>query len=127
MSALQKEKITQIKSSYVDHELKKQQYKQKRRRGLIRRLIAFTIVAAGALLIMANVIHSQTSSIAEKNAHNEELKITKEALLAKKQSLQEEITHLQDEEYVLDIARRDYFYSKEGEIIFKRSSESPSY
>lgn len=31
---------------------------------------------------------------------------------------QEEYKHMQDPEYLADVARRDYYYSKPGEIIF---------
>ena len=42
-------------------------------------------------------------------------------------SLQEEAERLKDEEYVLEIARTNYFFSKEGELIFKLPDEKPAY
>ncbi len=42
-------------------------------------------------------------------------------------NMKEEITLLNDEEYVLEIARTNYFFSKEGELIFNIPQEKPSY
>lgn len=41
--------------------------------------------------------------------------------------LLEEIDLLNDEEYVLEIARTNYFFSKKGEMIFKILDENPTY
>lgn len=36
---------------------------------------------------------------------------------------QEQYKHMQDSEYLADVARRDYYYSKPGEIIFDLSDD----
>lgn len=36
---------------------------------------------------------------------------------------QEQYKHMQDPEYLADVARRDYYYSKPGEIIFDLSDD----
>ncbi|TDQ34218.1 FtsB family cell division protein [Aureibacillus halotolerans] len=127
MSALKKPKITHLESAYVHQEKQKQQRLVKRRKGLMRRLVVFSVLAAGLLLFMVNALFHQAGNVSEKSAYIEELQAQTDQLETQKQTLSEEVMNLQNEDYVLDVARRDYFYSKDDEIIFKRSSENPSY
>ena len=48
-------------------------------------------------------------------------------LTNRNETLKEEVEKLSDIDYLLQIARKDYFFSKDGEIIFKLPDEEPSY
>ncbi|MDI3410420.1 septum formation initiator family protein [Bacillus sonorensis] len=43
---------------------------------------------------------------------------------SKKADLKDEIVKLKDEDYVAELARKDYYLSKDGEIIFKFDEKS---
>lgn len=120
-------KITRLDSNYMqqyDAYMERQKRKKKR---LIRRLVLFSIVAALVIGGMATYHVKQRVLQAEKKEEYEQLEDKLTALKDKEKDYREEIELLNDEEYVLDIARTNYFFSKKGEMIFKVPDEDPSY
>ncbi|KGX85488.1 FtsB family cell division protein [Pontibacillus litoralis] len=122
-----RKRVTKIDSGYMkqyDAYVERQQRKKKR---LVRRLVLFTIVAfllfGGLLAYHIN----QRNLYAEKQKKYEELQKEMEQLEQQEEDLRDEIKLLKDDEYVLQIARKNYFFSKEGEIIFKLPEDTPSY
>ncbi|MFC0525642.1 septum formation initiator family protein [Pontibacillus salicampi] len=119
--------VAKIDSGYVkqyDAYMERQQKKKKR---LIRRLALFTLVT---VLLFGGLITfhiNQRITYAEKKEQYEQLQDQMATLDQEEKDLKEEIQLLNDEEYVLQIARTNYFFSKEGEIIFKMPDNSPSY
>ncbi|WP_254391761.1 septum formation initiator family protein [Terribacillus sp. DMT04] len=125
--ARQKRNVTKMESSYTkkyDAYTERQRKKQKR---LFRRLILFAAFAVVLLgLMIAFHIHQRgvyTAKQSEYKEKQEELA----GLQKKEEELKEEIELLNDKSYVLEIARTNYFYSKDGETIFKITEEEPSY
>ncbi|AXI07553.1 septum formation initiator family protein [Oceanobacillus sp. 143] len=119
--------VTRLDSSYMqqyDAYIERQKRKKQR---LIRRLVLFSIAVVliiGSLTayhVKQRILHAETvkqyESLEEKIDN-----LDKEGAY-----LKEEIELLNDEEYVLDIARTNYFFSKEGELIFKIPTEDPLY
>lgn len=123
----QRDSVAKIDSGYVkqyDAYVERQHKKKKR---LIRRLALFTIAS---LLLLGGLLtyHIQQRSLyAQKQAKYEELQEEMDLLEKREKDFKEEIKLLNDEEYVLQIARTNYFFSKEGEIIFKIPDNGPSY
>ncbi|WP_052111367.1 FtsB family cell division protein [Pontibacillus yanchengensis] len=119
--------VTKIDSGFVkqyDAHVERQHKKKKR---LIRRLALFTIAT---LLLFGGLLTyhlNQRAVYADKREQYEELQQKMTELNQKEEDLNEEIQLLQDEDYVLQIARTNYFFSKEGEIIFQIPDNSPSY
>ncbi|KGX83480.1 FtsB family cell division protein [Pontibacillus marinus] len=119
--------VAKIDSGYVqqyDAYMKRQQKKKKR---LVRRLALFALVT---LLLFGSLLTyhlKQRSLLADKQQEYQQLQEDMQQLNKKESDLKEEIQLLQDEEYVLQIARTNYFFSKEGEIIFKLPDNGPSY
>ena len=118
MGSLRNKKIAKIQSSYIEQREKKLQQKMKNRIGLKRRLIAFAIVALVFLGVTVSTMLSQTSALNEKQEKKEKLTTKLHSLEKEQQLLEEEIIKLNDDEYIAKIARRDYFLSNEGEVIF---------
>lgn len=119
--------VTKLDSQYMqkyDAYIERQKRKKQR---LIRRLVLFSIaviITVGSMTayhIQQRVLH------AEKAEQYEQLEDKLTALQKKEKNLQEEIRLLNNEEYVLEIARTNYFFSEEGETIFKIPNEEPSY
>ncbi|MGM8366134.1 FtsB family cell division protein [Virgibacillus sp. W0181] len=122
-----KKSVTKIESDYMkqyDHHKEREKRKKQR---LIRRLVLFSIVAAVAFSMLATYHIKQRTLNAEKQNEYEQLEEELADLEKEEANLKEEINLLNDEEYVLEIARTNYFFSKKGELIFKMPDEEGSY
>src|SRR5690625_5532113 len=100
--------------------------KRKKQR-LVRRLVLFSVIVLLAVGSLTTYHVNQRILHAEKNEQYQQLKKQMTSLENEEKNYQEEISLLNNEEYVLEIARTNYFLSKEGELIFKILDESPSY
>ncbi|OEH92642.1 FtsB family cell division protein [Bacillus solimangrovi] len=122
-----KRNITKIRSSYTVQHDRKQEVKRIRTKMLKRRLIMFAAFVLVVTVMMTVTFMTQSKAIGKKELEKENLE-KKLALLQKEEvSLKEEITKLNDVDYIKKLARRDYFFSEEGEVIFQFSDDSPSY
>lgn len=121
-------RVTRIKSDYVRQYDAHMELKQKRKKSLFQRLVVFTTLFVIALGVMISYHVTQRSSYAAKQEESELLAEEIGNLQSEETSLLEEIDLLNDKEYVLDIARTNYFLSKKGELIFQvDQSEERSY
>ncbi|MRH44982.1 septum formation initiator family protein [Aquibacillus halophilus] len=119
--------IAKIESNYVknyDAYLERQKKKNKR---LHRRLVLFTIVAMITFGTIIAYNLNQRTLYSNKQEELEELEERMTSLKEEEKGLKQEIELLNDEEYVLQIARTNYFFSKEGELIFKLPEQDSSY
>ena len=64
------------------------------------------------------MILKKDAAIENKKAEKEKLEQQLTKLESKEKQLESEIVKLNDDEYIKKIARRDYFLSEDGEIIF---------
>ncbi|MDY0394857.1 septum formation initiator family protein [Virgibacillus halophilus] len=101
--------------------------RKKKRQRLIRRLVLFIVVFMLVAGSLAAYHFKQRSIRAEKVDEYHELQQKYADLQKKEQNLKEEIKLLNDDDYILDIARTNYFFSKKGEVIFKNEQKDPSY
>lgn len=118
MSLAKERKITQLQSQYVQQQERKDQIMKRRKRGLIRRLTLFGLIAAVTSVIVLSTLISQSSAIEEKAEEKKKLESKLAELEKEEKVLEEEIVKLNDDDYIAKIARRDYFLSDENEIIF---------
>ncbi len=126
MSA-KKKTVTKLDSNYIqqyDAYIVRQKRKKQR---LIRRLVLFAIVTALVIGGMAVYHINQRILHAEKTEQYKQLEQELADLEKEEGRMKEEIELLNDEDYVLDIARTNYFLTKKGELIFKLPDEDPSY
>jgi cell division protein DivIC len=125
---MQKKKtITKLNSNYMEQYDAHMERQKRKKQRLFRRLVLFAIVVAIAIGGMA-VYHFQQRQLHSEKA--EEYKLLQEELTNLKKEedrYKEEIELLNDEQYILDIARTKYFLSKEGELIFKTPDDDTSY
>ncbi|MGC4378607.1 septum formation initiator family protein [Fictibacillus sp. Mic-4] len=119
MSQLNKKRnITELNSSYVkEHHLLKRK-EAKRKRGLIRRLTLFAIVALVFAFVIISTISRQTAAIEEKEQQQKQLEGKLQHLKGKKAQLKDKVHKLNDPDYILEIARRDLFMTEKGETLF---------
>lgn len=119
--------VSRIESNYVhqyDAYIERQKRKKQR---LIRRLVLFSMLTALIIGAMGIYHYNQRSLHAEKTEEYEELQNELVELEEEEKQLKEEIELLNDENYVLDIARTHYFFTKKGELIFQLPDDKPSY
>ncbi|MCD2138318.1 FtsB family cell division protein [Salinicoccus halitifaciens] len=76
------------------------------------------LVVAGILLVMALHQHNQNSLLKEEVVSNEEILENK---ITEARDLEQQIKQLNDDNYIMRIARSEFFLSEEGEIIFNLS------
>ena len=88
------------------------------RKRLYRRLALFFVFAFVIIVSVSVTFYKQNSLINAKEAKVKELKKETDTLTTKEKKLKDEVQKLHDEDYVLEIARRDYYFSKPEEIIF---------
>ncbi|GAB4072145.1 septum formation initiator family protein [Barrientosiimonas marina] len=123
----QKKDVTRLESHYMqeyDAYVERQARKKKR---LIRRLVLFSLLMALAIGSLAVYHVNQQALYTEKKEQHEALQSELAALEDKEDSLRNEIDLLNNEDYVLDIARTNYFFSKKDELIFNIPGEKPDY
>ena len=118
MENLKERKVAKIQSSYVEQREKIQIREKKKKVLLIRRLVLFGVLVFILSGLAISALVSQAFAIQNKEEQKQEVEQKLLKLEKKEQLLEEEILKLNDDEYIAKIARRDYFLSNEGEVIF---------
>ncbi|WP_270182897.1 FtsB family cell division protein [Alkalihalobacillus sp. CinArs1] len=119
-----KPKVTEVHSDYHKEKQLQDKVKERRRRGLIRRLIAFAVPALVLTILFISVFTSQAATIKEKQIQQKQAEEELVKLEQQEKYLKEEIKKLNNLDYIGELARRDYSMSKPGETIFKLPSSS---
>lgn len=116
-------RVTKIKSDYMNQYDAQVERKRRRKKKLIQRLVIVSTMAVLALGIITTYHFKQRGLHAEKQAQYDGLTEEIANLKMEEKELLEEINLLNDKEYILDIARTNYFLSKKGELIFQVDDE----
>ncbi|MFD2131085.1 septum formation initiator family protein [Pseudogracilibacillus auburnensis] len=115
--------VAKIKSDYMNQYNAQMERKRRRKKRLIQRLIFASMVIVITFGVMATYHIKQRSLYSEKQKEFDELTEQLTVLEKEEKELLEEIDLLNDDEYILDIARTNYFLSKKGELIFQLEDE----
>ncbi|KMY48169.1 FtsB family cell division protein [Peribacillus loiseleuriae] len=118
MDSLRKKKVAKIESDYVLQQEQQEHTYIKKRRGLIRRLTFYGICAAIISVLTAITLITQAEALETKTAEMEQVESKLAQLKKTANVLKEEIVKLEDDEYIAKLARKEYFLSEKGEIIF---------
>ncbi|MGE7879969.1 FtsB family cell division protein [Peribacillus muralis] len=118
MSSPRKRKVAKIENAYVAQQEKKVQTVEKKKRGLMRRLTLYSVFAALFLILAVTTLITQNGALDEKVQQKKEMQVKLAKLENDETLLKEEIVKLNDDDYIAKIARRDYFLSDSGEILF---------
>lgn len=122
-----KDKVSNLHPGYIGQHHAYIQRQKRRQKRLTRRLVFFFVIAIFAFGAMVTYHLKQRDLQADKKQEYEEMQEKLTSLKQQEEDLTEEINLLQDDDYVLEIARTNYFFSKKGELIFKIPDEDPSY
>ncbi|MBD1383181.1 FtsB family cell division protein [Metabacillus arenae] len=123
MKSAKDRKVTQLQSQYMQQQERKEQLIKKRKKGLVRRLTVFGLLVLVSSVLMISTLFSQSNAINQKLEKKEALTKQLESLQKEQKKLEEEIVKLNDDEYIAKLARKDYFLSKDNEIIFNLPEE----
>ncbi len=118
MSAERKKNVTKLNTEYSQQQQNLKKQTDRKRIGLIRRLTFFGVLALLIGIGIVTTLITQASAIENKKAEKEKLEQQLTKLESKEKQLESEIVKLNDDEYIKKIARRDYFLSEDGEVIF---------
>lgn len=113
-----KPEVASIRNDYVRSVEEQEKRRQAHKVRLFRRLSVFGVIVLLASIWLGSTIYAQTQTMAEKEQQREEALATLEQVEMEQAMLQEQIILLNDEEYLAKLARKEYFLSEEGEIIF---------
>ncbi|WP_064090888.1 FtsB family cell division protein [Rossellomorea aquimaris] len=125
--------VTSMENEYVRHQEHIHHSSSKRKKRLVRRLSLFFVLVLAISGFLVSTLISRTQVLEDKRAEKAQLEKKLEHLKDKQSALEEEIVKLNDDEYIAKLARRDYFLSDDGEIIFnipepdKEKEEEVSY
>jgi cell division protein DivIC len=118
MGAPQRNKVQKIQTSYVIQQEKQEHKKARRRKKIFIRFSMLATVALAASSLFLYLMVAQSSAIDKQIKTKEQLEEKLSTLQKDEKRLQEEIKKLNDDQYIAELARKQYFLSKEGEIIF---------
>lgn len=121
------QKIYSIRSEYMEQYERQQKRNQRRKRSLIQRLVIAGVLMLATVAYMVHYHLEQRSVYSEKLKEYEALQSEMSELKKTEEELKEEIKLLNDEDYILEIARTNYFLTKEGELIFLLDDADSSY
>ncbi|MGM0846996.1 MAG: FtsB family cell division protein [Bacillota bacterium] len=110
--------IRSMENAYVRQQEHKKKVNHHRKKRLFRRLALLLILALTISGFLVSTLISRASVLDEKEAQKVKLEAKLEKLERQQAILEEEIIKLNDDEYIAKLARRDYFLSDDGEIIF---------
>ena len=131
----QRQKREQVHSSSVStldndyvrssaNDVKRKQMKQ-RQKVLGRRRLAVVLAFVATIgIALISTMMNQSARLAEKEEQKVNVQQELLAVQEQQQLLELQIAKLQDDEYIAKLARKEYFLSEEGEIIFTIPKES---
>lgn len=119
--------VSRIHDAYIEQYDAQMKREKRRKKKLYRRLMLFGFIVAITLITLTTYHINQRMTHQELEKEHKVLTQQLDNLQKEEKNLTEEIELLNDEEYLLQIAKTNYFFTEEGEIVFKLPEEEPSY
>lgn len=124
MSSVKEKNIAKIQSTYVHEQEVAGIASARKRKLLYRRLSLFLVFAVVMSYLMITSFISQSSTLDKKVAQKRQLEQELTHLKKQQEILKEDIVKLNDDDYLAKLARKEYFFSENGEIIFNIPEEN---
>ncbi|SES40847.1 FtsB family cell division protein [Salipaludibacillus aurantiacus] len=119
-------KVRQLSSEYMEKQTLLEEQRLRRKKGLIRRLSVFAIIFSLIMGVAGVTLYQQHTSIQAQKEENRQMEEELQLMEREEESLKQEIEWLHDPEYIAELARRDFFLTKEGETLFQLPRSSTS-
>ncbi|WP_280772187.1 FtsB family cell division protein [Salipaludibacillus daqingensis] len=114
-----KTKIRRLSSEYMEKQALLEEQTKRRRKGLLRRLSMFASCAILFLSIAGFTLYQQQTSIENQKIQTQQLEEELAYMKHEESRLKQEVDWLHDDEYIAELARRDFFLTKPGETLFQ--------
>lgn len=114
----ERKRVPILNETYKSHQEQHSIYMKRRKKLLIRRLTLFFVFVAVVSFTLIKTLYTQVSVLNEKQDQLKQVQAKYNQIKENQEILKENITKLQDDEYVGKYARQEYYLSDEGEIIF---------
>ncbi|MBP3039311.1 septum formation initiator family protein [Bacillaceae bacterium Marseille-Q3522] len=124
MSAIKNRKVAPIQTDYTEKKAKGIIQLERKRKLLFRRLSVFFVIVAIASFSMVTTLLSQASALEKKSEEQKQMNEKLKQLKEEETALSTEIKKLNDDEYIAKLLRKNYYLSKNGEIIFTLPEKS---
>lgn len=110
--------IASINKDYV-RSVERQEKRQKAHKvRLFRRLAVFVVIACAVTGWLVVTMINQSQALAVKEERKEKALLALEQVQDEQEMLNSQILKLNDDDYIAKLARKEYFLSEDGEIIF---------
>jgi cell division protein DivIC len=123
MSSVKDKNIAKIETTYVHQQEIAEIASARKRKLLYRRLSMCLVFAAVMSYLMITSFISQSSTLDKKVAQKKQLEQQLKEYKKQQEILKEDIVKLNDDDYLAKLARKEYFFSEDGEIIFNIPEE----
>lgn len=110
--------ISSINKDYVRSVERKEKRQKAHKVRLFRRLSAFAVIVVVVMGWLTITLFNQSQALAAKEEKKQESLQTLEEVRYEQEMLNSQILKLNDDEYIAKLARKEYFLSEKGEIIF---------
>ncbi len=110
--------VTSIRNDYVRSVERQEQRQKAHKVRLFRRLSFFGLIVVLASIWIGSTLHAQSQTLSEKEQLHKEALVTLQEVEQEQENLKEQIVLLNDDDYLAKLARKEYFLSEKGEIIF---------
>ncbi|MFC4403586.1 FtsB family cell division protein [Gracilibacillus xinjiangensis] len=119
--------VSKIHEAYIEQHKAYERRQNERKKRLFRRISLFFLIVM--IIAISLTTYHITQRIALKDLQTEYREKSEQLvnLQQEHKELTEEVNLLNDEEYLLQIAKTNYFFTEEGEIVFKLPEEEASY
>lgn len=119
-----KQILHKINNDNIDAANREAKRKARMRAARNRRLLVFFVFALAMIGFLGSTIMNQNQRLEEKQIAKEQLEVELEEIQDLQENLKLQISKLDDDEYIAKLARKEYFLSEEGEIIFTIPDET---
>lgn len=110
--------VRTLENDYVRTTETHVQYSKKQKVRIRRRILVFGLFAAIIIVGLVSTSFTQNKRLAEKQQQKEKVMAELAEVKEQQDMLNLQIAKLEDDDYIAKLARKEYFLSDEGEIIF---------
>ncbi|MEH7108262.1 MULTISPECIES: FtsB family cell division protein [Bacillaceae] len=118
MGAERQRNVSKIQTPFVQQQEYAEIASARKRKLLLRRLSLFFVCASFISYFMISSFVSQTSKLEAKVEEKHKLAKNLAELKQEEDILKENIVKLNDDDYIAKLARKEYFFSDQNEVIF---------
>ncbi|MBD8028551.1 septum formation initiator family protein [Ureibacillus sp. Re31] len=122
----QQKNVRTLENDYVRSSDSKAQYKKRQKILFRRRIFVFGLLATVTLVLLVSSYITQNNRLEEKQKQKDEIVAKLDSVKEQQDTLKLQIAKLEDDEYIAKLARKEYFLSDDGEIIFTIPDEDES-